>query len=83
MVKAIIKGLVPREVRDLVSAVNHYRRAHGVYPRLLRPRTLNEKTSAARCLIAVRCLQLSPTSTPSGISWLIDWGPEYFRVCTA
>jgi hypothetical protein len=43
MVKAIIKGWVPREVRDLVFAVNHYRRAHGVYPRLLRPRTLNEK----------------------------------------
>jgi hypothetical protein len=43
MVNEIIKGLLPREVRDLVFAVNHYRRAHGVYPRLLRPRTLNEK----------------------------------------
>jgi TupA-like ATPgrasp len=43
MVKAMIKRLLPRELRDLVFAVNHYRHAHGVYPRLLRPRTLNEK----------------------------------------
>ena len=43
MVTDIIKGLLPREVRDLVFAVRHYRHAHGVYPRLLRPRTLNEK----------------------------------------
>lgn len=43
MVSEIIKGLLPRQIRDLVFAVNHYRRAHGVYPRLLRPRTLNEK----------------------------------------
>src|ERR1700761_3122095 len=40
--RAIAKACLPRVFVDLVSAVNMHRRRHGTFPRLLRPRTLND-----------------------------------------
>lgn len=43
MIISILKTCLPDEVRDLVFAVRQHKRAHGEYPRILRPRTFNEK----------------------------------------
>jgi hypothetical protein len=43
VIKSILEKCLPDEVRDLVFAVRQHRRAHGEYPRILRPRTFNEK----------------------------------------
>jgi hypothetical protein len=43
VIKSILKTCLPDEVRDLVFAVRQHKRVHGEYPRILRPRTFNEK----------------------------------------
>jgi hypothetical protein len=43
MLRAIVRKYVPRVVRDLIFGIRMHRAAHGKYPRLLRPRTFNEK----------------------------------------
>jgi len=42
MLKHKLKSYLPNEVRDWVFAIRMHKNAHGRYPRLLRPRTLNE-----------------------------------------
>jgi hypothetical protein len=41
--KRIVKACLPRVVCDLVFAINAHRRALGEFPRILRPRTFNER----------------------------------------
>jgi hypothetical protein len=43
MLKAIARKCVPRIVRDLISGIRGHRTSHGEYPRLVRPRTFNER----------------------------------------
>ena len=43
MLKRIARKYVPCVVRDLVSAIRMHRATHGEYPRLIRPRTVNER----------------------------------------
>jgi TupA-like ATPgrasp len=43
MLRAIARKYVPRVVRDLIFGIRMHRAAHGKYPRLVRPRTFNEK----------------------------------------
>ena len=43
MLKVIARKCVPRIVRDLISGVRGHRATHGEYPRLVRPRTFNER----------------------------------------
>src|SRR3569833_3089124 len=43
MLKAIARKCVPRLLRDLISWIREHRASHGQYPRLVRPRTFNER----------------------------------------
>jgi len=43
MLKAIVRKYVPRVVRDLISGIRSHRSTHGAFPRLVRPRTFNER----------------------------------------
>ena len=43
MLKEMVKTWLPDPVRDFVFAVRQFKIAHGRYPRVLRPRTFNEK----------------------------------------
>jgi hypothetical protein len=43
MLRAIARKYVPRVVRDLIFGIKMHRAAHGEYPRLVRPRTFNER----------------------------------------
>jgi TupA-like ATPgrasp len=43
ILRAIVRKSVPRVVRDLISGIRTHRAAHGAYPRLLLPRTFNER----------------------------------------
>jgi hypothetical protein len=43
MLYAFIRRCVPRLVRDLICGIRGHRASHGEYPRLVRPRTFNER----------------------------------------
>ncbi|MFL6603849.1 MAG: ATP-grasp fold amidoligase family protein [Steroidobacteraceae bacterium] len=43
MLRAIARKYLPRLVRDLIIGIRMHRAAHGEYPRLLLPRTFNER----------------------------------------
>jgi len=43
MLRAIARKYLPRWVRDLIAGIRMHRTTHGEYPRLVRPRTFNEK----------------------------------------
>lgn len=43
MLKALARRYVPRIMRDLIVGIRLHRAAHGEYPRLVRPRTFNER----------------------------------------
>jgi hypothetical protein len=43
MLRAIARRCLPRLVRDLIIGIRMHRTAHGEYPRLMRPRTFNER----------------------------------------
>jgi hypothetical protein len=43
MLRAIARKYLPRLVRDLIIGIRMHRAAHGEYPRLVRPRTFNER----------------------------------------
>src|SRR3954468_23432746 len=43
MLKAMVRKCIPRLVRDLISGIREQRASHGEYPRVLRPRTFNER----------------------------------------
>ena len=43
MLKAIARKYVPRVVRDLIVGIQGHHATHGEYPRLVRPRTFNER----------------------------------------
>jgi hypothetical protein len=42
-VKHVVKACLPRLFRDLIFAIDAHRRALGEFPRILRPRTFNER----------------------------------------
>lgn len=43
MLKAIARTCLPEWARDLIAGIRTHRAVHGQYPRLVRPRTFNEK----------------------------------------
>jgi len=43
MLRAIARRCLPRLVQDLIIGIRMHRAAHGEYPRLMRPRTFNER----------------------------------------
>ncbi len=43
MLKKFVKAYAPEDLRNLIFAVNKHRQCHGEFPRLLRPKTFNEK----------------------------------------
>jgi len=43
MLRAIARKYLPRRVRDLIVGIKMHRETHGEFPRLVRPRTFNER----------------------------------------